>query len=94
MFRNPNGRTLYEITLTNADGRKYLVCYASGTPSRRMMIRCLRKRWDTIEALTGVAEWTIAKGKVVVSGDWSIQYSGRTEWEAQNSHSTLTAVYE
>ena len=92
MFKNPNGRTLYEITLNHADGRKYLVCYASGTPSRRRMISALQKRWDSVQGITLMTEWAICKGKNLQAGDWTIQYSGRTEWEAANSDSELTYV--
>ncbi len=79
-------QTLYEIAIEK-DRTRILLCYASGTPSRRVLIRVMRKRVDRLDWLTGGADWqilpTAADG--IQAGPWRVRYTRRTQLEAQQS---------
>lgn len=83
-----NQPSYFEIELINTTtNSKYLVCYSSGSKSRRALIRLVLKRWDRIQSFIGhnITQWDFI-GKTnegLKHNEWVIKYSGRTELQAK-----------
>ena len=71
--------TYYEIAVEHQDGRRFLLCYST-RKSAAALARIIRRRWDQVIALTGVAQWFPAERAAggYQAGGWLIRYSGRT----------------
>ncbi len=77
--------TYYEITAAHPDGRRYLVCYANGSPSGVRLRRCIWERGRALIDTLGLPE-DAAFGKITVKpwphvyvSEWRIGYSARTK---------------
>lgn len=92
-----NEPTRYEIEARAADGRAFLVCYSSGSPSRRRLVGAIRSRAPDIIAKLGVPEeatFTLAtKPRPAAKvGDWTIKYSGRTQRDIRSCGGELPFI--
>lgn len=77
--------TYYEIAIVRGDER-YLFCYSAPT-GRHALISCVvdnRKRCELLVRFAGVDDFTITRGKnaKMTVGDWSIEWTGRTQRQA------------
>jgi hypothetical protein len=78
-----NYSTRYELAISHADGRRYLVAY-SPRNNRRGLFDAVRGRGAAIVALTGADDMVFgnraADGATV--GAWTIRFTQRTQREA------------
>ena len=89
--------TLYEIALTNPQGKRLLVSYANKTPSNSRMATVIRSNWARLERALGCDILTFerkAPGKAPYAlrptahrtdaVNWTVAYTGRTLRDAKS----------
>lgn len=83
-----NEPTRYEIIATHQDGRKFLVSYAGGSPSRYRLLSAMQSHGDALIEKLAVGETdqitfgTKPRPFAKVCG-WTIAYTGRTQREVR-----------
>lgn len=95
--------TRYEVTAKHRDGRTYLICYASGSPSGRRLLGIIQDYGPRLVARLGLpddATLTLRRGALAQAtvGDWSIGFSGRTQRDVRGGiehahYSTLESAH-
>ena len=82
--------TRYEIVATHVDGRKFLVAYAGGSPSRQRLLCAMQSRGEAMIEKLGIGEHDqISFGTkprpFAKVNDWLIAYTGRTQRDVRSS---------
>src|SRR5688572_17925293 len=82
--------TRYEILATHPDGRRFLVAYAGGSPSRSRLLCVMRERGEALIAKLGIGDEDVMtfdtkpRPRAMTSG-WTIAYTGRTQREVRGA---------
>lgn len=76
-----NYATRYEVAATHPDGRRLLVVY---TPrkSRRGILAFNPNTARALVAVCGADSFTKGKGGAILIGEWTVDFTGRTQREA------------
>lgn len=102
-FHRPRQRSGYEVAAINkTTGESIFVAMVRGSKSRSMLRQVIftamqagGNRLEKINQMTGCKDWTWAKTarEGIVSGDWSIRFSGRTALEV-DQHGEGRSIYQ